>query len=268
MKKVYPKVLIIAGSDSGGGAGIQADIKSVSACGAYASTAITAITAQNTLGVQAIEGLSNSIISKQITSVLSDIGADAIKIGMLHSKAVIQTVIEQLKKFSDIPIVIDPVMVATSGDRLLQKEAIVYLKNQLLPLGNILTPNIPEAELLLGKKINDFETLKAAAQDLGTQLNTAVYLKAGHFKGNTLVDVFYDNSNQECIELPSQRINTINTHGTGCSLSSAIAAYLAKGESSNNAVKMAKAYIQTAIESGSEYEIGQGNGPIHHFWKA
>jgi len=263
----YKKVLTIAGSDSGGGAGIQADIKSISACGCYASSAITAITAQNTVGVRAIHAIPNEILKLQIKAVLDDIGADAIKIGMLHSPESIKTVADCLADYPIKNIVLDPVMVATSGDQLLLDDAIGNLKKLLFPKVSLITPNLPEAEILLGRKIECQTEFRSVAHELAEQYKVSVLLKAGHLKGDDLIDVLYDYEKFESSNLASKRIHTQNTHGTGCSLSSALASFLAKGHSLAESAQLAKAFITESIKTGSDYKIGQGHGPVHHFYQ-
>lgn len=263
----YKSVLTIAGSDSGGGAGIQADIKTISACGCYASSAITAVTAQNTRGVIAVEGLSTAIIEQQIEAVLSDIGADAVKIGMLHSGEVVGVVSKVLKKYGVTNIVLDPVMVSTSGHRLIEDAAIGVLQTELIPLARVITPNIPEAEILLGRPIARQESMPEAARSLAEKYGVSVLLKAGHMEDDELTDIFYNRDRGEAVPLCSRRVDTRNTHGTGCTLSSALAAQLAKGLDLNEAVCNAKQYIDAAIHAGAAYEIGQGHGPVCHFHK-
>lgn len=263
----YKKVMTIAGSDSGGGAGIQADLKTISACGCFATSAITAITAQNTVGVTDIHAIPTEILKKQIKAVLEDIGTDAVKIGMLHSSETVNAVNETLQAFNIKNIVLDPVMVATSGDPLLQEDAINTLKTVLIPNSRVITPNIPEAELLLGKKVNSQADLPEYAKELSGDRSVSVLLKAGHLSDNDLIDIFYNAETDEILELKSKRINTKNTHGTGCTLSSAFAAFLAQGLELNNAAREAKNYINNAIIEGADYEIGQGHGPVHHFHK-
>lgn len=267
MKKQYHRVLTIAGSDSGGGAGIQADIKTISACGCYAMSAITAITVQNTVGVKSVYPLPPEAISGQISAVLDDIGADAIKIGMLHSSEVIKTVKNTIAGYNIKNIVLDPVMVAKSGDKLLQDEAIETLKNILMPVVRVITPNIPEAEILLGEKIHVQEELPQIAKKLSMNRKISVMLKAGHLTNRKLVDIFYNAEEDTLLALKSKRINTKNTHGTGCTLSSAIASFLALGLSLNEAIKKAKEYIDQAIVTGANYKLGKGHGPVHHFFK-
>ncbi len=295
----YPRVLTIAGSDSGGGAGIQADIKAISATGSYAASAITAVTVQNTLGVEAVHPVPVDIIAAQIDCVLSDIGADAIKIGMLHSAEVVLAVRDALlraasaageagrsgQKLGEKPlapisaghamdaslnIVLDPVMVATSGHRLIEESAIKVLTEELLPLARVITPNIPEAEILAGRKIEAQEDLPAVARELSKKASrgtpVSVLMKAGHLTDDRLVDVFYNAEEDRIVELQSARVYTQNTHGTGCTLSSAFASYLAQGLTLDDAAHAATDYIHNAIVSGAEYEIGHGHGPVNHFW--
>ena len=261
------RVLTIAGSDSGGGAGIQADIKSISANGCFATSAITAITAQNTLGVNAVEGLSIDILEGQIEAVLSDIGTDSVKIGMLHSAEVVRSVARLLRKYGIKDVVLDPVMVSTSGHKLIEDSAIAVLKSDLMPLARVITPNIPEAEILLGEPIEKQGDLPAAARRLAQQYGVSVLLKAGHLVDDELIDIFYNNETGEVIELSARRVDTPNTHGTGCTLSSAFAAQLAKGLPLTEAARAAKAYINAAIIHGAEYRIGNGHGPVCHFYK-
>ncbi len=263
----YYRALTIAGSDSGGGAGIQADLKTFSACGCYGMSAITAITAQNTLGVRDIFPVQPSTIQQQIEAVMEDIGADAVKTGMLHSSEVITVVARMIEKFKVTNLVTDPVMVATSGDKLLQDEAIDALKGTLLPLARVMTPNIPEAELLLGRTITAQDQLSDAARELSTAFGGSVLLKAGHLTEQTLTDVFYNAETNTFLYLESKRLSTPNTHGTGCTLSSAIASYLAQGCDLDQSVRLAKEYISGAIAAGSAYQIGRGHGPVHHFFQ-
>lgn len=265
--KKYRRVLSIAGTDPSGGAGIQADLKAFSACGCYATTAITAVVDQNTQGVKAVHPLPVDFVKGQITSVLDDIGADAIKIGMLHSSELILGIKETLQKYNIKNIVLDPVMVATSGDTLLQQEAIATLKKELIPMVRVLTPNLPEAEILLGKKIENQEDFPAIAKKLASMYNVSVLLKAGHLKGDELIDVFYNNETDETVFLPSKRVYTQNTHGTGCTFSSALAAFLTYDISMNEAVEKAKEYMIAVIDAGATYKIGKGHGPVHHFYK-
>ena len=264
--KHYNRVLTIAGSDSGGGAGIQADIKAISAMGAYAASAITAVTVQNTLGVEAVHPIPIEILGGQIDAVLSDIGADAVKIGMLHSAEVVRLVAEKLRHYAIRNVVLDPVMVSTSGHRLIEESAIETLKSDLLPLARVITPNIPEAEILAGVKIGRNDELADVARRLSQGGRVSVLLKAGHLTEERLVDVFYNAEQDTILELPSVRVNTPNTHGTGCTLSSAFAAALARGMGLDDAARAAKEYINSAIISGADYTIGGGHGPVDHFF--
>lgn len=266
MKKRYNTVLTIAGSDSGGGAGIQADIKAISAMGCYAASAITAITVQNTLGVQAVHPVPLDILRGQIDAVLSDIGADVVKIGMLHSSEVVILVAEMIEKYGITNVVLDPVMVSTSGHRLIEEDAVEVIKSRLLPLARVITPNVPEAEILAGCKIAGEDEFEAIARRLSDNGNVSVLMKAGHLSGDSLVDYFYNAEDDTITRLQSKRVQTKNTHGTGCTLSSAFAAALAKGEGLTMAATSAKRYIEQAIISGAAYEIGGGHGPVNHFW--
>lgn len=263
----YKKALTIAGSDSGGGAGIQADLKTFSANSVYGMSVITAITAQNTKGVLGIHAVPVHMIEQQIRAVMDDIGTDAVKIGMLHSSEVIQTVADTLNAYETGNIVVDPVMVATSGDKLLQDEAIETLIQKMLPLATVITPNLPEAEIILGESIQSKQQFLEAAKKLSNTGARAVLLKAGHFQGEELTDVLYIPETNEIVEIPGERIHTNNTHGTGCTLSSAIAAQLAHGFDLKTAIKKGLEYIHQSILEGSQYQIGHGHGPVHHFYK-
>lgn len=271
--KRYNTVLTIAGSDSGGGAGIQADIKTISATGCYAASAITAVTVQNTLGVSAVHVVPEDIIKGQINAVLSDIGADAVKIGMLGTSGLVRAVREALMPFGIENIVLDPVMVATSGDRLTAEDAVEVLATELAPVARVLTPNIPEAEILAGRKIKGEEDLPGIARLLSARISSrgnrkvSVMMKAGHLDNDELVDYFYNAEEDHIVELSSPRLHTENTHGTGCTLSSALASFLAQGFGLDEAVKRAKDYISLAIASGAEFKTGHGHGPVDHFFK-
>ena len=261
--KHYTTVLTIAGSDSGGGAGIQADIKTISALGCYATTAITAITVQNTVGVEAVHPVPVDFVKGQIEAVLSDIGADAVKIGMLQSAEIVRAVAEMLRKYKVGNVVLDPVMVSTSGHRLIEEEAIDTLRRELIPLARVITPNIPEAEILLGGEvIRSQASLPEMAQRLSASYGVSVLLKAGHLSEDELTDIFYDKETDKLLQLTSKRIRTRNTHGTGCTMSSALAASLAKGETLQQAASSAKTFISNAIIAGADYEIGHGHGPV------
>lgn len=264
MTKRYYRVLTIAGSDSGGGAGIQADIKTISAMGCYAASAITAITVQNTLGVQAVHPIPLEILKGQIDAVLLDIGADAIKIGMLHSSEAVNIIADTIEKYNITNVVLDPVMVSTSGHKLIEEDAIEAIKSRLISLTRVITPNIPEAEILAGCLISGEQDFDKVARKLSDNGNVSVLLKAGHLDGECLVDYFYNAENGTMTKLPSKRVQTRNTHGTGCTLSSAFAAALAKGEELTSAAKSAKRYIEQAIYTGANQSIGNGFGPVNH----
>jgi hydroxymethylpyrimidine/phosphomethylpyrimidine kinase len=258
MKK-YNRVLTIAGSDSGGGAGIQADIKTISAMGCYAASAITAITVQNTLGVQAVHPVPLDILEGQIDAVLSDIGADAIKIGMLHSAEVVNLVADMIGKYEIRNVVLDPVMVSTSGHRLIEEDAVEVIIRRLMPLARVITPNIPEAEILSGLKIGNKEDILAAAKKIGDTYHCSVLLKGGHSINNANDLLYVDG---EMVWFEGKRIDNPNTHGTGCTLSSAIAANLAKGSGLTESVQKAKDYISGALSA--MLDLGVGNGPMDH----
>ena len=261
-----PIVLTIAGSDSGGGAGIQADIKAISATGSYACTVITAITAQNTLGVSAIFPIPLEHVEKQLDAVFSDLNIVAVKIGMLADSEIIKVVAAKIKQYKPDFLVVDPVMIATSGDLLLQESAISTLKSVLLPLADLITPNLSEGAALIGSDVPTNEDEMGSMISELRQLNVnAVLLKGGHLEqdenSNDLL-IFQDHVEQ----LTAKRINTHNTHGTGCTLSSAIASYLAQGHDLLQAVKLGKKYISNAIAHADELDIGSGHGPVNHFF--
>jgi hydroxymethylpyrimidine/phosphomethylpyrimidine kinase len=262
----YTRVLTIAGSDSGGGAGIQADLKTFSALGCYGMSVVTVLTAQNTTGVTGIHAVPPDFVVQQMTAVFSDIGADAVKIGMLYSAELIQAVADGLRRHEASNIVLDPVMVAQSGDKLLQDAAITALKDNLLPLATVLTPNLPEAAVLLGQEVKGLDDMQAAAKSLAAFGSRSVLLKGGHAQGDDSSDVLYLADDDLCVVLEDRRVRTSNTHGTGCTLSSAIAAYLAKGEAIAPAIRKAKAYIGETIRAGAPYRLGHGSGPVHHFY--
>lgn len=263
--KTYARTLTIAGSDSGGGAGIQADLKTFAALGCYGMSVLTALTAQNTKGVTGILPIPPAFIAEQLKAVLSDIGVDAVKIGMLHSAEVIEQVARTLTEFGVKTVVLDPVMVATSGDKLLQDEAIDALKSRLLPLASVITPNLPEAGVLLGRSIDTVAGMEQAATDLSQLCPGAILLKGGHLTTEESTDLLRLPSGEIHL-FSTARIDTPNSHGTGCTLSSAVAAGLAKGVSVVEAVALAKDYLTQALQAGSVYRLGQGHGPVHHFF--
>lgn len=256
------RVLIIAGSDSGGGAGIQADIKAVSALGGYAMTAITALTAQNTLGVHAIHEVPADFIQRQIEVVLDDLGADAIKIGMLHRADVIEAVADTLVKLApDVPLVLDPVMIAKGGHALLEPDAVEALITRLLPRATVITPNVPEAEALTGVKIDAVEDFGPAGDKLSRLGAKAALIKGGHMDGNCVTDVLWQDGHHADV-FQSVRIDSQHTHGTGCTLASSIACGLAQGRDLVSAIKRARAYVHQAIQGAPGY--GHGHGPLNH----
>jgi hydroxymethylpyrimidine/phosphomethylpyrimidine kinase len=261
-----PVALTIAGSDSSGGAGIQADLKTFAALGVYGASVITALTAQNTLRVSGIHQVPAEFVTAQIDAVFSDLAVGAVKIGMVAQLDNIDAIAAGLKRWSPKHVVLDPVMVATSGDRLLASEAIEALRSKLIPCASIITPNLPEAAALLGEPVAESE---AAVEHQGKRLLAmgcrAVLIKGGHGEGAESIDYLIDPQGTRA--LPAPRIATKNTHGTGCSLSSAIAAGLAKGEGLETAVRNAKAWISAAISAADRFSVGHGHGPIHHFHK-
>jgi hydroxymethylpyrimidine/phosphomethylpyrimidine kinase len=259
--------LTIAGSDSGGGAGIQADLKTIAANGCYGSSVITAVTAQNTLAVTAVHPVPLDCVQQQLDAVLSDIGTDAVKIGMLYSAELIERIAEQLRRFAVNNIVLDPVMVATSGDPLLRDDAVAALKKYLIPLADIITPNLPEAGVLLGREMDVNEDLEQAAVRIATLGCDTVLIKGGHHQDRNSDDLLYLGDEKRSVVLRGRRVDTKNTHGTGCTLSSAIASFLARGRTMEEAVCLAKEYISGAIAAGADYRLGHGHGPVHHFYK-
>ena len=265
--KRYPVVLSIAGSDSSGGAGIQADLKTFSALGVYGATAITAITAQNTVGVNSQLAISPEMVYNQIVAVVEDIAPSAIKIGMLANKEVATIVADALSCYN-IPTILDPVMVSSSGHRLLSLDAQEVVKERLLPLSTLVTPNIPEMEALTAMSLTTAEEKLSAAQYLLSLGAQAVLLKGGHEEGDTKCDTLYrlDGSNITQLHLSTPTVATKNIHGTGCTLSSAIAAFMARGLALREAVQEAKNYITEAILSGADIAIGNGFGPVNHLF--
>ena len=255
------RVLICAGSDSGGGAGIQADIKTVTALGGFATTAITALTAQNTMGVSSIIEVPINFLLEQIRVVLSDLGADCIKTGMLHNAQVIEAVSEAVEKDGGKKyLVVDPVMVAKGGHELLELSALHALKSHMIVRADLLTPNIPEAELLTGLEISDIDTMRRAAYAILEMGSKAVLLKGGHLKDETLTDILVTKDAEKTYSGP--RLLTKHTHGTGCSMASAVATGIAQGDTLEMAVQRAKAYVFTAIKTAPQF--GKGHGPLNH----
>jgi hydroxymethylpyrimidine/phosphomethylpyrimidine kinase len=260
-----PIALTIAGSDSSGGAGIQADLKTFAALGVYGASAITALTAQNTQGVDAVLVVPPDFVARQIRVVARDLDPRAVKIGMLATAEIIEAVAEQLKALEGTPVVLDPVMVAASGDVLLDEDAIETLRTVLLPRATLITPNLPEAAKLLDQdEAKDESAMRAQAEALRALGAQAVLIKGGHADGPEAVDILVDGEGE--LRLTAPRVATENTHGTGCTLSSAVAAELAKGASLREAVTRAKAYVTAALQRADELRIGKGRGPVHHFY--
>ena len=255
--------LTIAGSDSGGGAGIQADLKTFAAHGVYGTSALTAITAQNTLGVVAWEAVSTPLVVQQIEAVLGDIGADAIKIGMLANAAIVNAVARTLASRPSVPIVVDPVMIAKGGDRLLETAAVAALKAELLPLAHIVTPNIPEAEVLAEMSIRSLDDMLLAGDRIRQLGPRVVLVKGGHARGSESIDIASTESGS--IEIRGPRLPGRHTHGTGCTLSAAIAANLANGMDDEAAIRAAREYLEGAIRHAPQ--LGGGHGPLNHGWR-
>ncbi|MGH2557778.1 MAG: bifunctional hydroxymethylpyrimidine kinase/phosphomethylpyrimidine kinase [Thermomicrobiales bacterium] len=257
---VVPKALTVAGSDSGAGAGIQADLKTFAALGVYGTSALTAITAQNTLAVLAIAEVPEEVVALQIDAVMEDIGPDAVKTGMLSSASIIEIVADRLEAWGVDKLVVDPVMIAKSGDRLLQPDATQALRNTLLPLAMIVTPNLPEAQVLSGREILNDEDVQDAARAIAALGPRIVVVKGGHRKGAP-IDVVFDGSTVH--EISGDRIETLNTHGTGCTFSAAIAANLALGRNPLEAIDAAKRFVAAALTAS--FPIGSGHSPVNHF---
>ena len=264
-QKSYPIVLSIAGSDSSGGAGIQADLKTFSALGVYGTTAITAITAQNTQGVHSLFPIPPQMVYEQIIAVINDLHPSFIKIGMLSNIEIVLAVTDALRQYS-IPIILDPVIVSTSGHRLLSLEAQKIIKEKLLPISTLITPNIPEMLALTSMPLTSFKEKTSAAQHLMSYGATSILLKGGHEEGNTKTDILFTQSANgiESTLFSAPTISTPNTHGTGCTLSSAITAFMARGLCLNDAITEAKKYITKAISAGANIKIGHGSGPVNH----
>lgn len=256
------KALTIAGSDSGAGAGIQADLKTFAALGVYGTSAITAITAQNTVGVTQVLALNPKLVGAQIDAIIGDIGAHALKTGMLANSAIIDMVVNKIREHRLKNVVVDPVMVATSGDLLIKKNAVAALRAKLIPLASVVTPNIPEAEELTAMQLLTAAEIKEAAKRIVKMGARTVVIKGGHRKGPA-IDLFYDGKKFTALNAP--RIRSKNTHGTGCTFSAAIAAYLARGETVESAVVAAKKFITAAIKAS--FSIGSGHSPVHHFYR-
>ena len=263
--KTYPVVLTIAGSDSSGGAGIQADLKTMSAIGVFGTSAITAITAQNTCEVRAIQGIDPDIVRQQIEAVLDDLPCHTVKLGMLYARPTIDAIADCLAHYPLDHIVLDPVMVSTSGCRLIEEEAIEAVKSRLLPRATLVTPNIPEAEILSGLPVTNEREMELAARRLFQIGCRAVLIKGGHLEGAESCDLLFT-PQADPVRYTSPRIATRNTHGTGCTFSSAIASYLALGHDLPDAVAAAKTYLTRALEAGADVTIGHGHGAVNHLF--
>lgn len=263
--RTYPCILTIAGSDCSGGAGIQADIKAISALGAYAASAITAITVQNTCGVTGIHPVPPAYVKGQIEAVMEDIHPQAIKIGMINDTRIVEVIAESLQKYRPRFVVFDPVMVSTSGCKLMEDEAIEAITTRLIPLATLITPNLSEAEILAGQKINTVEDMQRQAKKMLGLGCKGVLIKGGHLEGGQMCDVLQTADEDHPHLFTAPKVESRNTHGTGCTLSSAIATYLALGESVPQAVEKAKQYVYSGIESGKDVCIGHGHGPLNHF---
>ena len=255
-----PRILTIAGSDSSGGAGIQADIKTITMLGGLAMSAITTVTAQNSVGVQAIAPMAGSVVASQVASCVDDIGVDAVKIGMLHDADVIAHVARALEDI-DAPIVIDPVMIATSGAALIDPKAIAALREEMFPLASLITPNLPELSHLLDRNLTDTAQMVEAAEVLSNQTGTAVLAKGGHTEDERVIDLLYEPQGR-AVQFDHARIDTPHTHGTGCTLSSAIATLLGHGQSLEHSVRLGRKFVLRAIEEAPGF--GDGNGPLGH----
>lgn len=260
----YPTILTIAGSDSCGGAGIQADIKTISALGGYACSAITALTAQNTTGVRSVMGCTPIVLADQIDAVMEDMTVDAVKSGMLFSRELAEIVADRLKAHPVKHYVLDPVMVSTSGSRLIDEDAIETVRTLLFPLASMVTPNIPESEVLSGISVKTPEDMAKAAQIIIQTGCQSVLMKGGHLEGEESVDLLYTKESKAPLVLPSKKIGTRNTHGTGCTLSAAIATRLALGDNLADATQHAHTYLHNAIAEGKDIEQGHGHGPVKH----
>lgn len=258
-----PSVLTIAGSDSSAGAGIQADLKTFAALGVYGTCAITAVTAQNTLGVAAVHELPPGIVAAQIDAVVSDIRPDAVKTGMLANASIVEAVAERVRQHRLPHLVVDPVMVSKSGARLLREDAVSALRSLLLPLAELVTPNLPEAEALTGRSLTTDGEMRRAAREIVALGPRAVVIKGGHRPGEVVTDLFHDG--EAFLEFSAPRVHTQSTHGTGCTFASAIAAYLAHGQPLPEAVGRAKEYLTEALRQAQP--LGAGHGPVEHFWR-
>jgi len=266
MKKyTYPSVLTIAGFDGSGGAGIQADIKTASALGCFSTSVLTALPVQNTQGVRTIYPIPVEAVADQIEAILDDIFPDAIKIGMVHTPQLVETIVSTLGKYKKIPLVFDPVMVATSGHRLIEEDTIAAITEKLFPIADVITPNMDEAAILAKMKVETLEDLYAAGKEIKKLGCRSILLKGGHQETSTITSLFYD-EHETFHSFETVKFNTNNTHGSGCTLSSAIASYLAQGKTLYDAVSLGQDYVYQAIDNGKDVQTGHGNGPLNHFF--
>ncbi|MCX8534215.1 bifunctional hydroxymethylpyrimidine kinase/phosphomethylpyrimidine kinase [Chryseobacterium luquanense] len=266
MKKYkYPSVLTIAGFDGSGGAGIQADIKTISALGCYATSVLTALPVQNTQGVRNIFSIPVEAVSEQIEAILDDVFPDAIKIGMVHTPELVETIVKTLSKYKKVPIVFDPVMVATSGHRLIEEKTIGVIIQKLFPISDIITPNMDEAAILANREVKTLDDMKIAGERIKELGCKNILLKGGHLETEMITSLFYNNQNS-CKTFEWVKTETNNTHGSGCTLSSAIASFIAQGNEMDKAVALAQKYVSDAIYYGSNVQTGKGNGPLNHFF--
>jgi len=266
MKKYkYPSVLTIAGFDGSGGAGIQADIKTISALGCYATSVLTALPVQNTQGVRNIFPIPVEAVSEQIDAILDDIFPDAIKIGMVHTPELVETIVKTLAKYKKVPIVFDPVMVATSGHRLIEEKTIETIIEKLFPISDIITPNMDEAAILAKMEVKNLDDMKIAGERIKELGCKNILLKGGHLQTEMITSLLYNDQN-DYQTFKSEKVDTKNTHGSGCTLSSAIASFIARGKSMNEAVAFAQYYVSEAVLKGSDVQTGKGNGPLNHFF--
>jgi len=266
MAKTYTQVLTIAGSDCSGGAGVQADIKTFSALGCYAMSVITALTAQNTRGVRGVHPVPPAFLKDQMDAIFEDMPPAATKIGMLHTAEQIEVVADRIRAYTPPNVVLDPVMRSQGGISLLEADALSVLKTELIPLSTLVTPNLPEASVLLNRPIRNLEDMTSGARELAVMTNSSVLLKGGHMEGHTVHDLLFLHPENRFERFEAERIHTVNDHGTGCTLSAAITAFLAKKNPIPRAVRAAKAYITEALKAGAAYDMGRGRGPVHHFY--
>ena len=266
MKKKYPCIVSIAGSDCSGGAGIQADIKTISALGGYAATVITALTAQNTMGVSGIYPVPSAFVTQQIQAVMEDICPSSMKIGMINHVEIVESIAQAINHYQPQHVVLDPVMVSTSGCKLISDEAITAITRQLIPITEIITPNLSETEILTGIHAHDQETMYQAAKILLSQGCKAALIKGGHLEGNRMCDLLLTQESETPYLFEAPKVESKNTHGTGCSLSSAIATFLALEYPLPIAVEKAKEYVYQGIMAGKDVQIGNGHGPLNHFF--